>query len=110
VTEMRPQEVRPTDHPQPKPKQGIGPALRELRRQHARAFAAWEATRSHKWAAEVARLNFEITKRQRPCRKSTTGNPRYEVTSFHPSMKRGGVAPRKSAAHRGCKTGEGRPS
>lgn len=43
--------------------------LRALRIQHAKAFSAWQATSSHKWAAEVARLNKEIMKRCRPARR-----------------------------------------
>lgn len=43
--------------------------LRALRSQHDRAYSAWLSTKSHRWAAEVSRLNWEIMDRVRPVRR-----------------------------------------
>lgn len=34
-----------------------------LRAQYDRAYSAWLATKSHRWAAEVSRLNLKIMQR-----------------------------------------------
>jgi hypothetical protein len=58
-----------------------------LRAQLERAYSAWLATKSHRWAAEVSRLNRLIMKRTRPVTAALEAGERKKGLLFPKTEK-----------------------